>query len=476
MNKFDLLQLARRNLWRRKVRTILTTLGVLIGTTSIVVMLSLGIGLNENQRQSMERWGSLTIIRVQQGMVFDNEGKPLREGKTLDDDAVAELKALEGVMAVSPVYDAGGEAQYGRKRGGLQLIGIDPEAMGNLEFEAAEGRLLEPGDRNVMVVGNEVINQFRDEAFLRRMERGMMPMGPMMEQEVQDPTEMLDQRISMVVHNNSNYEKKKLFGFTVVGILEGDRNEHSYQAYAPIDEIKRMRRFMMEGSQNAGRVQSGMKTAVISRNGQRVVSMAGGSARSSRGSTGNSYDDYSYILVRTADVGVTKTVSQAIKDAGYNSWSMADNLEGIEKSSRTIQAVLGGIGSITLLVAALGITNTMIMSIYERTREIGIMKVIGASYYDIHTMFLAEAGLIGFMGGILGLGLSYSVSAVINHLSQGFMNRGMPPGEETIGISLIPPWLALFAVLFAVLIGVLAGLYPANRAVRLSPITAIRND
>jgi len=155
---------------------------------------------------------------------------------------------------------------------------------------------------------------------------------------------------------------------------------------------------------------------------------------------------------------------------------MADNLEGIEKMSKTIQAILGGIGSITLLVAALGIINTMIMSIYERTREIGIMKVIGASFFDVRMLFLTEAGLIGLMGGIFGLGLSYGASRIINHFGSGFINRGMPPGEITNSLSVIPLWLTLFALGFSILIGVVAGLYPADRAVRLSPISAIRNE
>ena len=155
---------------------------------------------------------------------------------------------------------------------------------------------------------------------------------------------------------------------------------------------------------------------------------------------------------------------------------MADSLEGIEETSKTIQAVLGGIGSITLLVAAIGIINTMIMSIYERTREIGIMKVIGASFFDIRMLFLTEAGLIGLMGGIFGLGFSYGASRVINHLASGFINQGMPPGDMSNSLSVIPPWLALFALGFSILIGLVAGLYPADRAVRLSPISAIRNE
>lgn len=467
MNKLDLLKLARQNLWRRKVRTILTVLGVLIGTTSIVVMLSLGIGLMENERKNMERWGSLTQIRVNQGMVYDEEGQPIGDAKELNDEAVEEIKQISGVIAVSPAYELGGEARMGRKQGHLQLIGIDTEVMNKLEFEAAQGRLLQEGDSNVIVVGQQVINQFWDERERRQMERGMMH-GRMMREE-KDPGEMLDQRIIMTIRNNNNYEKKKMFNFTVVGVLEGEYSDHSWQAYAPITDLKKMRKFMLQGAQS----NRGDSRIYAREYAMKMGAVSISSTRSSNSRTNE--ENYDFILVRTENVAQTNSVSQTLRDLGYNSWSMADNLEGFEKTAKVVQAILGGIGAITLLVAAIGITNTMIMSIYERTKEIGIMKVIGATFTDIYSLFITEAGMIGFFGGLLGLGLSYGASAVINHIAQGYLNFGMPT-EEAIAISIIPLWLALFAVVFAILIGVVAGLYPAYRAVRLSPIKAIRNE
>lgn len=470
MNKLDLVKLARQNLWRRKLRTILTVLGVLIGTTSIVVMLSLGIGLDESQRKNMERWGSLTMIRIQQGMVFDDEGNPVGEAKRLNDEAVAEIQGVEGVLAVAPAYELGSEARFGQNRGWVQLIGIDPAIMGQLEYTATHGRLMEAGDKNVIVVGSQVINQFSSESERRMMERGMMR-GPRSEKQ-KDPSEIMDQRLTLLMQNSAG--KKRNYNLMVVGVLEGDQKEHAYQAFAPIEEIKRMRQYMMSGSAQGG----GMSSA---REIKEKVMMSGGNGvrrtvtSVSRRNDEDTTNDYSYIMVRTANVEQTSEVSQALKDLGYSGWSIADQLEGIEKSSRTVQAILGGIGAITLLVAAIGITNTMIMSIYERTKEIGIMKVIGATFSDIHSLFLVEAGMIGFIGGLCGLGLSLGVSQIINHIAGKYLNSGMAM-EEVTNISLIPPYLAAFAVVFAILIGVLAGLYPAYRAVRLSPINAIRNE
>ncbi len=137
-----------------------------------------------------------------------------------------------------------------------------------------------------------------------------------------------------------------------------------------------------------------------------------------------------------------------------------------------IQAVLGGIGAISLLVAAIGIANTMMMSIYERTKEIGVIKVLGCDMGAIRNMFLIESGCIGFMGGVAGLLLSYG-------LSFG-MNRFQAIGALMVGqegdISRIPSWLSLTAVGFAILVGMVAGFFPSLRAMRLSPLAAIRNE
>ena len=147
----------------------------------------------------------------------------------------------------------------------------------------------------------------------------------------------------------------------------------------------------------------------------------------------------------------------------------------MEQISKTSQAVLGGIGSITLLVAAIGIINTMIMSIYERRKEIAIMKVIGATFNDVRLLFLAEAGLIGLIGGILGITISFGLSKAINVLAAGYMSSMMGGGDATVSLSIITPGLVLLAIGFSIMVGVIAGIYPANKAVRLSPIEAMRN-
>ena len=162
-------------------------------------------------------------------------------------------------------------------------------------------------------------------------------------------------------------------------------------------------------------------------------------------------------------------VQQMISDMGYETYSSMEWIESDMQIMNIVQAVLGGIGAVSLFVAAIGITNTMMMSIYERTKEIGIMKVIGCRIRDIQALFLIEAGYIGLIGGTLGVGLSYILSVVINKIISG-TDMGFD------NISRIPIWLGGVSVVFAILIAMVAGFFPSVRAMKLSPLAAIRAE
>ena len=180
---------------------------------------------------------------------------------------------------------------------------------------------------------------------------------------------------------------------------------------------------------------------------------------------------YSEIRVEVDDMEHVKEVSDIIRSMGYNANSNVEALESTKQQFAIVQAVLGGIGAVSLLVAAIGIANTMMMSIYERTKEIGIIKVLGCSLKNIRQMFLMEAAFIGLLGGTIGNILSFLMSFAINKVVSGEMIMGVEAN-----ISYIPLWLVLASLGFAALVGILAGYFPARRAMKLSALEAIRNN
>ncbi len=183
---------------------------------------------------------------------------------------------------------------------------------------------------------------------------------------------------------------------------------------------------------------------------------------------------YNSIVVGVDDMNRVSEVQNAISQMGYSAESNADWVESMQGQYKNIQLALGGIGAVSLLVAAIGIANTMMMSIYERTKEIGIMKVLGCDLGNIQAMFLIEAGYIGLLGGVFGSLLSWGLSFGINR----FINSGQMGIDvgSAAGISYIPAWLILLAVVFSVLVAMVAGFFPSLRAMRLSPLAAIRNE
>ena len=187
-------------------------------------------------------------------------------------------------------------------------------------------------------------------------------------------------------------------------------------------------------------------------------------------SSGKPYKDlyYNEVDVYVDDIDHVKEVQELIKSMGYEAYSNVEWVESTQQQYANIQAMLGGIGAVSLLVAAIGITNTMMMSIYERTKEIGVMKVLGCDMRNIQAMFLIEAAYIGFIGGVVGLGLSFGISAIIN--------KAVAASGNMTNLSYIPVWLAGASVIFAVIIGMVAGFFPSRRAMKLSPLAAIRNE
>lgn len=459
MKTIDLLSMSLKNLFRRKIRTLLTLLGVLIGTTSITVMMSIGVGMDESFKLQLSRMGSLNVITVDPYYI-QMEGNGGMWGSatenTIDDKAIAEMSAIPGVEAVSPEMRVYLKFAAGRKIAHVDLVGIDPEKMELFDFKLKEGRLLTPEDKGGIVFGSWIPKTFMDP---REMSRGGFFVYGM---DGEDQVDLLNEKLIMtfdmsygerrpMYDSSENRPKYKTYKVDGVGILS-ESGEKDYSAYININYLKE-----------------------IIKDNERVERSAGYSSGGRQGSR----KGYDRALVKVKDINNVEAIQKKINEMGYGAYSLADIRKEMQKSLAIVQAVLGAIGAISLLVAALGITNTMYMSIYERTKEIGIIKVLGCYLKDVRKIFLTEAGMIGFLGGVTGILLSYGISFVINIISSGFMNSMGGPMDQNAkapGLSIIPIWLALFAVLFAVLVGLVAGYLPSRRAMRLSALEAIKSE
>lgn len=443
MNSIDLIRMGLKNLWRRKLRTFLTILGVIIGTSSIVVMLSLGFGMQEALQSQLARMGSLTTINVHKGYGGYDGMSTGRGGQevTLNDKAVSDFKTIPHVVAVTPIVETYGMIINGRYTAHTSIKGIDPSVMEDFDFKISEGRLLEAGDDLNVVFGASMQHNFFDEKAMRRGQYEEPKVDLMKDR--MTLTFNMDQGRSMPgeVIETPRYRDYKI---KTAGILEEGDYEMDWGIYLSINTVEKM---IKEKAKAEGNNQN----------------------QSRRNQQG-----YERIMIKVDDLENVQDVQQTIKNDGFEAYSLSDTLEEMKKISGIAQAVLGGIGAISLLVAAIGITNTMVMSIYERTKEIGVMKVIGASLKDIKRLFLFESAMIGFLGGAMGIGFSYILSFLVNKFGANFGDF-MGTGDGT-KISIIPIWLIFAAMGFSALIGIISGYYPARRAMNLSALEAIRTE
>ena len=186
---------------------------------------------------------------------------------------------------------------------------------------------------------------------------------------------------------------------------------------------------------------------------------------------------YSSINVYCNDSKDVAAVKKEIQDKGYSCSTDDEGLQEQKKVMRVVQLILGAIGAVSMFVAAFGISNTMVMSVFERTKEIGIMKDLGCDIKDIKDMFLYEAGIIGLFGGTIGIIISYIISIIANLVAKKVMSGMIDTSMGAkICVSSIPLWLAVLGIAFSVGVGVLAGLSPANKSVKVSALTAIHNE
>jgi ABC-type antimicrobial peptide transport system permease subunit len=450
MTSFDLISMAIRNLWKRKLRTFLTILGVVIGTASIIVMVSLGIGMSEGFEEQLSQWGDIKAIEVSKS--YQENSKVV-----LDDKAINRFMNIEGVETATPIVELNLKFLVGKNVANLNVRGVNPSSMEALGYNVSEGRLLHEGDTLSIVFGSDVSRRFynpKTNSRTRWRNSSTKPKIDLMKDKIQmsyDRSFGEKKSVHIPTENATKTPTKAVepYKVTAVGILEsGDNYETSNCSYMPLEQVKKLKKEQEKYEKNQ---------------------QGGGSSRTS---TQTGYDS---AVVKCEDIKIVQQVQQQIKDMGYEAYSLSDELTAMKNTSASLQGLLGAIGAVSLFVAAIGITNTMVMSIYERTREIGVMKVIGAAIKDIKRLFLVEAALIGFLGGLFGVGVSLLISMLLNSSGVQLLGGMMGMGGAS-KLSSIPAWLCLASLLFSSLVGIISGYFPAKRAMNLSAISAIRTE
>ncbi|MBQ7902930.1 MAG: ABC transporter permease [Oscillospiraceae bacterium] len=438
----DLLRLSFDNLKRRKGRTILTVLGVIIGTCSIIMMVSIGVALDKSFDDMMTGMGDLTMIEV-----YNWSGNS--DVDPITDEVIDGFQNLENVKVATPLYYFNYGANFysgsnDKYRAWGNIRGIRREAMEIYGYELKEGRFPAQKDKEFTVIVGEYF-AYNFENTRKQWPDSMVDPIPDENGVLPDPfvDVFRDDILLKAMEYTENGEEEVLSEeIKVVGVIKEDASK-GYETYSGV---------IMDMEDVIALEKAYMKATGIRDNNK------------------SKNREYEQAIVKVYDIDDVEEVEQYIKDLGYSTYSMTSYRNEMKKYAQMIQLILGGLGSIAMLVSAISIANTMTMAIYERTKEIGVMKVLGCELKDIKNMFLAEAAGIGFLGGITGLVICYGLSALINMIGGQFM------GGDQVALSIIPVWLAVFGVGFSTFVGIVSGYVPAVRAVKITALSAIRHD
>jgi len=414
-----------------KFRTILTIIGVVIGTSSIIVMVSIGTGAQKSITDELSGIGSITTLQVYQDLssmgVTSMGGGKTGDKPILNDDAIKDMKKIDGVVTVTPVVNlSGAEIEVKREQYGVSLMGVDYSVLKDMRYETTSGKKPGSNDQNSVILGKDVLTSFTYSGASTQSQQSEVK-----------PEDLIGQNVNLIIRrtNENGEEETKTQKLKVTGVLEATGGNEDYAIIADYQLVTELNEW-----------QTGRKVNVKKQG-------------------------YSQALVTVEDSSVVNEVTSEIEAIPFTVFSMQQILDSMGSVFQMLQILLGGIGGVALLVACIGIINTMTMSIYERTKEIGIMKVIGASISDIRNMFIAESTMIGLIGGMVGIVISLLLSVLINLIAGLFIG-----GEGGVTISFITPGLVIFALVFSALVGLLSGVRPAIKAANLSSLDAIRSE
>jgi ABC-type antimicrobial peptide transport system permease subunit len=438
----DTIDLAIRNLGQAKLRTALTTLGVSIGIASLSGMVSLGVGLQDQFVDRFARSGVFDSVNVLAGSAQvslgrgrgrgpvpfgQRETRPVESGpaKEITDESLQEIAALPQVRDVYPSLRVPLQVKHGDRS----------------EFTTASG--VPMSSRNEGVFQSIPHGRF----FAADTEAGcMLSLDYARRMNDKDPGSLVGQTLTLIYPaavaapsptTPPPPAQPTETTCTIVGVVERETGPFA-AAGGPVSGVM---------------IPLGKAKEIWSARGLRRT--------------------YPAATVKVRSAQATQDVQEQIRRLGFSAFSIADALQGAKRAFLILDIVLALIGSIALAVSSLGIMNTMVMSILERTREIGIMKAIGGSDGDIRRIFLIEASAIGCLGGLAGVVLGWIVGRAINFAANVYIQQ---QGGTTGNLFSLPFWLIAAAIGFSIAVSLMAGSYPAARAARLNPIAALRHD
>jgi putative ABC transport system permease protein len=449
MKPRDLTDLALRNLREAILRNALTTLGVAVGVASFVAILSLGVGLQQLATKRLSQSGLFDTIFVTPKNNFRGMGRPQRQAdpdkppRPLDEEARQELEKLPNVLEVYPQVRFYTEVRYNDKPFGTVVAGMPDSSRNSGAFDGMQGSFFSSLSADEAILQIEFAKDISS-----------------------NPSSLLGQNLTL------RYAERQAIP-AADGGASPDAGESGGFSVVP-KELKLKIVGIVETEPAAGYGGNGnarllipLETASKLRAAQ--VNDLRDIVRGSRPAQAT----YPALSVRAKSPSRVEALEASIKTLGFNAFSLLDASNSLRTFFKVFDLLLSIFGSLALAVATLGIVNTLVMAILERRREIGVLKALGAADSDVQQLFFVEAGVMGLLGGILGVGFGWVLGRAISFGTNVYLKR---QNLNPIDLSSVPWWLVIVALIFAVLVSLLAGLYPASRAAKLNPVDALRYE